>query len=143
MKRSGFKRPTFERQQRVFHKLAGPVNLAKISGDVRAKPKSRTVRDSEYRRLVTALPCIMCGIEGRSQAAHPNTGKGIGQKADGRLCFPLCADGPGYRGCHSLFDQGAAFSKAERREKEIEWAVATQESINALGRGYLLTAAPA
>ena len=42
------------------------------------------IRSEYYRRYVAALPCIHCGLEGYSQAAHANNsifGKGMGQKA--------------------------------------------------------------
>lgn len=86
-------------------------------------------RSEAYRRLVAALPCACCGIYGRSQAAHPNTGKGMGLKTNDRDCFPLCSDGPDWRGCHSLFDQGALYPKAARREKEVEWAEQTRQML--------------
>lgn len=104
------------------------INDADFRGAV---PKTVTVRDKSYRRLVAALPCIRCGIAGFSQAAHPNTGKGAGTKADDSDCFPLCADRPGVRGCHSAFDQGAMFSKAERRAVEQEWGERTRRMIDA------------
>lgn len=96
-------------------------------------PKEEPIRHEGYRRLVAALPCISCRIVGYSQAAHPNTGKGMAAKTDDRLCFPLCADRPGVRGCHSLFDQGALFSKAARRAIEPAWTNDTQRRIQAAG----------
>lgn len=89
-------------------------------------------RSESYRRRVASLPCCFCGIEGHSQAAHSNSlehGKGAGLKADDAACFPLCADRPGVRGCHSLFDQGALFSKAERREVTRRWISWTQAAL--------------
>ena len=90
-----------------------------------SRPKENVVRSEPYRRLVAALPCIKCGIEGMSQAAHPNTGKGGAIKTDDRDCFPLCHDGSPSR-CHPRFDQGAMFSKQMRREIEQEWAAQTR-----------------
>ena len=96
-------------------------------------PKVRPVRSAAYRRLVAALPCDICGGAGRSQAAHPNTGKGMAQKADDRLCFPLCADGPGVRGCHASLDQGAMFTKWHRRTYEHSAGQRTRDTINRMG----------
>lgn len=98
-----------------------------------AAPKVVPVWDEAYRRLVAALPCIRCGVQGHSQAAHPNTGKGTGTKADDRDCFPLCADRPGVRGCHSFFDSGAAYTKEERRRIEKVWTRQTQECLRKAG----------
>lgn len=96
-------------------------------------PKAQPVRSEAYRRVVASLPCKVCGIEGHSQAAHPNTGKGAGMKSDDRACFPLCADRPGIRGCHSQFDQGVMFDKASRRMVEIDWSVDTRRAVDNLG----------
>lgn len=90
------------------------------------------MRDERYRRLVASLPCISCGVWGYSQAAHANTGKGMGLKSDDSTCFPLCADRYMVRGCHSLFDQGALFDKATRRRLEIEWADKTRADVEAM-----------
>lgn len=99
-----------------------------------AYPKDAPVRSEAYRRLVAQLPCRICGRADRSQAAHPNTGKGLATKTDDRLCFPLCADAPGERGCHSLFDQGALFQKDQRRELERAWGADTRRRIELLGQ---------
>ena len=42
--------------------------------------KAAPVRSEAYRRLVASLPCIACGIQGYSQAAHlPPEAKGMKQ----------------------------------------------------------------
>ncbi len=95
--------------------------------------KAEPVRSEAYRRLVAALPCVMCGVHGYSQAAHPNTGKGMGSKTDDREIFPLCASRPGVAGCHSKFDQSAIFKKHDRRAIEEEWGRITRAAIVAAG----------
>jgi len=109
------------------------ARLAVFSDKVTSIPKEDVVRSEEYRRLVAALPCIICGVQGYSQAAHPNTGKGQGIKTDDRLCFPLCCDRPGVQGCHPKFDQHALYTKEERRVLEPAWAAQTQARIIADG----------
>jgi hypothetical protein len=99
-----------------------------------AIPKSLAFRSEPYRRLVAALPCIHCGRPGPSQAAHPSTGRGMAQKTDDRLCFPLCAPRLGEPGCHARFDQGALFTKAERREMEVTWTRETVRLLRQLDR---------
>lgn len=91
-----------------------------------AAPKAEFIRSKAYLRLVAQLPCKHCGIWGHSQAAHSNQGKGMGTKACDLQTFPLCADRPGQRGCHSYFDSGALFSKEQRRLHEIRWVAETQ-----------------
>lgn len=98
-----------------------------------AAPKAEPIRSKAYLRLVAQLPCKHCGIWGHSQAAHSNQGKGMGTKACDLQTFPLCADRPGQRGCHSLFDQGALFSKEARRLIEAAWVADTQRHIHAMG----------
>lgn len=96
-------------------------------------PKVVPVSDEGYRRLVAMLPCMMCGVSGSSQAAHPNTNKGVGTKTDDRLCFPLCCDRPGVQGCHARFDQHALMNKEERRAAEPEFGERTRAIIRAAG----------
>lgn len=93
-------------------------------------PKTEIVRDDDYRRLVASLPCICCGAVGATQAAHPNTDKGMALKADDRECFPLCTVGA--NDCHGAFDQRAMFSKEVRREIEPAWANQTRMKLRTL-----------
>jgi hypothetical protein len=96
-------------------------------------PKSHPVRSEPYRRAVAAMPCVICGMVGYGQAAHGSAGKGMGIKASDLELFCLCADRPGVRGCHSLLDQGAMFTKAVRHQLESAWAADTQRRIHAMG----------
>lgn len=135
MKRSGFKRPQRPERVPIVHKpLAVPLVYAVIDDQVRAAPKSAPVRSEEYRRAVATLPCVICGVPGYSQAAHANTGKGMGIKACDLTLFPACADRPGVVGCHTKLDQGALFSKAARRTLESVWAADTQRKIKLMGQ---------
>jgi hypothetical protein len=142
LKRTGFKRkppkhqPAVEREPRPLAKLTRPVSYAgTTTGPV---AKDAPVRHEGYRRLVAKLPCKHCGVYGYSQAAHPNTGKGAGTKTDDRECFPLCTVHPVLgglvQGCHERFDQGALFTKAQRREIEPVWAADTRRTIYAMGK---------
>ena len=104
-------------------------------------PKQKPVRSESYRRWVASLPCIACRIEGYSQAAHPNHGRGLGQKASDLDCFPLCASRPGHMGCHAMHDQLVELTLAERRDLEREYTRRTQELARAVGRHELKVAA--
>lgn len=95
--------------------------------------KDAPVRNEAYRRAVASLPCAICGISGYSQAAHANTGKGMGLKACDLTLFPACCARPGEQGCHARLDQGALFTKAVRRELEPVWAADTQRKVRAMG----------
>ena len=122
-----------ERPAQPLYRLARPCPQARISQDANPVRKTVRVESEAYRRLVAALPCAHCGIQGYSQAAHPNTGKAKGAKADDRLCFPLCADRPGVVGCHFRFDQHQLFSRPERAAIELKWASCTAAQIIAAG----------
>ncbi|WP_338509146.1 hypothetical protein [Burkholderia gladioli] len=98
-------------------------------------PKVLTFRSEDLRRLVVTLPCMNCGVERHTQAAHMNLGKGMGLKASDAAIAALCADRPGIRGCHSLLDQGGALTFDERRQFEIEMVALTYIAL--MERGLL------
>ncbi len=90
------------------------------------------MRSKAYRRRVAELPCARCGLEGHSQAAHPNSlalGKGIGLKADDFQCVPLCADLPGVLGCHSAWDRHMVAPKHERSGIWARWVSWTRAAL--------------
>ena len=107
---------------------------AVVSREVCAAPitKSAPVRNEAYRRAVASLPCVICGLQGNSQAAHGSgagtaTCKGMGLKSCDLNCFPACVN------CHRQLDQGALFKRAVRHELEPVWAADTQRKIQAMG----------
>lgn len=113
------------------------VKMAPIHTPISAQfrgsiPKSQPVRNEAYRRLVAALPCVICGIAGQSQAAHGSGAgtavcKGMGIKSCDLTCAPFCVPH------HQQLDQGAMFSKAVRHQLEPAWAADTQRKIHAMG----------
>lgn len=121
MRRSGFSRPQIERKRSIPTPGTGRGVMAQSGEEVRAVPKHERVIDEGYRRWVAMFPCLRCGLEGSSQAAHPNFGRGKGQKADDTDCFPLCADRPGVLGCHTKHDQLIGLKLTERRQREREY----------------------
>lgn len=123
-----------ERAPRPFPSPARRVAPTVFTELVLVQPKENAIVSEAYRRLVAAMPCKVCGIQGFSQAAHPNTGKGQGIKTDDRLCFALCCDRPGVQGCHPKFDQGAMYPRHVRRLLEPAWAADTQRQIQARGQ---------
>jgi hypothetical protein len=137
MKRSGFKRklpahqPSYQREDRprafvmpTVKPLRPGTYAGTTSGVAIAKPEP--IRSEAYRRAVASLACIHCGRDG-CQCAHANTGKGMATKASDLESFPLCPR------CHVAFDQGALFSKEERREIEPQWAAATRAAVDRAG----------
>ena len=134
MKRTPFKRKTptaytkAERVAPVLARLTVKVNMPRVSDEVVTISKEAAIYSEPYRRLVAAMPCINCHIEGYSQAAHPPpTGKG--RKEDDRLTFPLCCTRPGVTGCHADFDQYRLVPAADMRSLAGHWGTETRQII--------------
>ena len=90
------------------------------------------MRSEAYRRAVASLPCINCGIQGYSQAAHlPPEAKGM--KQSDLLTFPLCCTRVGIAGCHQDYDQYRLFPRAAAMAVGRAWAADTQRRILAMG----------
>ena len=90
------------------------------------------------------MPCLGCGIEGWSNACHPNQakyGKGKSIKAGDLYCFPLCAPHFGRPVCHFEHDQCIDMSKAERDAEEDDYIRRTQALAVAAGRREFMVAA--
>jgi len=96
--------------------------------------KESQVRSESYRIFVASQSCFGCGIDGYSQAAHPNFGKGLGMKTSDLLCFPLCASSFGKVGCHELHDQRVKIGRHESREIEAAYVKRMQRIAKAAGR---------
>lgn len=142
MKRTGFKPRPPHREARDPDRVRSMPTVTPgafrapqpvVSDPAAQVSKAAPVRSDAYRRAVASLPCAICGVYGYSQAAHANTGKGMGMKACDLTCFPACGPRPGAQGCHAALDQGAMFTKAVRRELEPVWAADTQRKLLALG----------
>lgn len=102
-------------------------------------PKVKTWRSEPYRRFVASRACFSCGIEGYSQCAHANSGRGLGQKSGDENTFPLCAVRPGHMGCHQMHDLLLDMSLEDRRAAEVRY-VARMQAI-ARGAGWFKEAA--
>ena len=123
-----FKQAKPERKALPFPSPISGGIAAQVGDEVAARPKENPLRSEPYRRLVAMHPCIFCGVEGFSQAAHPPpTGKGI--KEDDRECFPLCCTRVGINGCHTEFDQGRILPREAMRTYAGLWGLMTREAI--------------
>ena len=141
MKRSGFKRqmrpkrdPNADRVRSTptvtpgAFRVPEPVNNAPAA----RVEKSAPMRSEAYRRAVASLPCIACGIQGHSQAAHlPPEAKGM--KQSDLLTFPLCCVRVGVPGCHQDYDNYRLFPKHAAMTVGRAWAKDTQRRIQAMG----------
>lgn len=100
-------------------------------------PKLNLLRSKAYRMYVSTKPCFACGVEGFSNACHPNQakyGKGGAMKAGDEFCFPLCVPHWGMPGCHYLHDLAVEMTKAERDELEDRYVERMQSIARAEGR---------
>ena len=129
-----------EREQRLMDKARRAMNSVVPRAAVMGLgstapapiPKAAPVRSEAYRRAVASLPCIACGIQGYSQAAHlPPEAKGM--KQSDLLTFPLCCTRVGIAGCHQDYDQYRLFPRAAAMAVGRAWAADTQRRILAMG----------
>lgn len=119
--------------------LARPVRVAEITGEVLATLKDAPARSESYRRWVASLPCCVCGLQGFSQAAHPNNGRGLGQKSSDLDCFPLCCTRSGTPGHHWEHDNLFQMTLDERRDREALYTAHTRTLAIQAGRPELQT----
>ena len=84
--------------------------------------KHKYVRSKLLLKLVSMLPCQLCGCWEGVQAAHSNwgNGKGRGIKADDNCVAALC------QSCHHEIDAG---SKLDRKERKNSWILAHQATV--------------
>ena len=131
--RSFNRQPMPERQPLVWPGVQKFATSPRVDMGIHiAQPKTEVVRSEAYRRLVAAMPCKVCGIEGYSQAAHlPPEGKGV--KQDDRLLFALCCTRVGVPGCHADYDQYRLFNHENAMIFGMAWAVETMHEIQAAG----------
>ena len=144
MKRTEFKRKLPERYVKPEREirpngvLTRPFNGVSFDAPLAILPKEEIVRSEKYLRLVAAMPCIACGIEGYSQAAHPRpTAKG--RKEDDRKTFPLCCIHPGpdgrlVNGCHIDLDRYAIYTREGADRAALHYGIATRKTIRDAGQ---------
>ena len=141
LKRTGFRPRAPRREQRDPDRVRAmptvtpgafrapqPVAIAPAAPITKDNP----VRSQQYLRVVASLPCIACGIQGYSQAAHlPPEAKGM--KQSDLLTFPLCCTRVGIPGCHQDYDQYRLFPRAAAMTVGRAWAADTRSKVQALG----------
>lgn len=127
-----FKRPQYQRTPKPPLVLGQPKassTMSRSSDKVVAVEKEKPYRSEAYKRLVASYPCICCGIEGYSQCAHANFGRGLGQKVSDLETFPLCATRPGEIGCHARHDRLIGMTLEDRRAREVVYVEKMQADL--------------
>jgi hypothetical protein len=104
---------------------------------VAAVPKERILRSEPYRRFVASQECFACRLEGFSQCAHENVGKGLGLKVCDSRTFPACGPHHGLVGCHQQFDLLMDMGRDEAREMASKYA--TLMRLRAIAAGWRFT----
>lgn len=79
--------------------------------------KVKTFRCTSLREAVATLPCMHCGKEGRTQAAHCNEGKGKSIKSTDASLFAVCVE------CHADIDQPGSKARAKADRRALETAL--------------------
>ena len=90
--------------------LAWAVHGRRLPQRAMASTRKGPPRDEDYKAWIRTLPCVACGMEGRSEAAHTGADGGMSMKASDYSCVPLCAD------CHA--GAPGAYHRIGRREFE-------------------------
>lgn len=131
MKRTAFKVKPLSGLLRTAN-LASPLKWPTLPKPRKARMKSKqrmildvpaVFRSEAYLAAVRTLPCVCCGHQNHTQAAHSNQlrfGKAKSMKASDASAMALCASTPGSYGCHALHDQGGKLLKAEVWEFEYK-----------------------
>jgi hypothetical protein len=85
-------------------------------------------RDEDYKAWIRTLPCIACGIEGRSEAAHTGSDGGMSMKASDYSCVPLCSD------CHT--QAPGAYHRVGKRAFEHRHGLSFARMVERLNREW-------
>lgn len=89
----------FKPMPQQFTRIAAPGSLLKRSALPRQSKRSQSgpITDDAHLICIRSLPCLACGAEGSTQAAHLRLNSGafgkrqaMGQKPDDRWVTPLC-----------------------------------------------------
>lgn len=109
-----------------------------MSAVFRQMPKASILRSEPYRRYVSSQECFGCRLEGFSQAAHQNAGKGMSMKVSDALIYPLCGPHFGSIGCHMAHDLALdGLTRDERRAQAVRWV--EQMQARAVAAGWQFT----
>ncbi len=109
---------------------------------MKSYPKLARWESRPYRMFVASQECFGCGIEGYSQAAHENAGKGRGMKASDERTYPLCSTRPGKIGCHVEHDQCIDQTRGQRDEDALVYVARMQARARKAGWVLPSPAAP-
>ena len=82
-------------EQQLRSYLAWAVHGRKPQRRANSPTRRGPPRDEGYKAWIREMPCIACGVEGRSEAAHTGSDGGMSMKASDYSCVPLCSD------CHT------------------------------------------
>jgi len=85
-------------------------------------------RDRAYLAWIREMPCIACGVEDRSEAAHTGRDGGMSMKASDYSCVPLCSD------CHT--QAPGAYHRVGKRAFEQRHRLSFAQVVSRLNREW-------
>src|ERR1017187_9981963 len=116
-------------EQQLRSYLAWAVHGRKPQRRANSPTRRGPPRDEGYKAWIREMPCIACGVEGRSEAAHTGTDGGMSMKASDYSCVPLCSD------CHT--QAPGAYHCVGKRAFEIRHGLCCARIVAQLNREWL------
>ena len=101
--------------RRLEEYLAWAIHGRKTERRAVSPTRNGPPRDDAYKAWIRTLPCVACGIEGRSEAAHTGADGGMSMKASDYSCVPLCS------GCHT--QAPGAYHRVGKRAFELRYGI--------------------
>ena len=115
-------------EQQLRSYLAWAVHGRKPPRRAASSARGGPPRDEAYLAWIREMPCIGCGVEGRSEAAHTGTDGGMSMKASDYSCVPLCF------GCHT--QAPGAYHRVGKRVFEREHGLSFAGTVARLNREW-------
>jgi len=115
-------------EQQLRSYLAWAVHGRKQPRRATSSTRRGPPRDEAYLEWIREMPCIGCGVEGRSEAAHTGTDGGMSMKASDYSCVPLCS------GCHT--QAPGAYHRVGKRVFEREQRLSFADIVARLNREW-------
>jgi hypothetical protein len=115
-------------EQQLRYYLTWAIHGRKLPRQATSSTRKGPLRDEAYKAWIREMPCIACGIEGRSEAAHTGTDGGMSMKASDYSVVPLCAD------CHR--QAPGAYHRVGKRAFEEKHRLCCEQIVALLNREW-------
>ena len=115
-------------EQQLRYYLTWAIHGRKLPRQATSSTRKGPLRDEAYKAWIREMPCIACGIEGRSEAAHTGTDGGMSMKASDYSVVPLCGD------CHT--QAPGAYHRVGKRAFEEKHRLCCEQIVALLNREW-------